>query len=365
MAKDFFEGQWIEVFRAGDQTDSSGNTRKWTDSDLKKIVKLYSEQTDHEAPLVIGHPKDNDPAYGWVEALKTDGKMLYAQFKQVAKGMSEAVETGLLKKRSISLYPNLLLRHIGFLGAVPPAVKGLADIQYKEEDNLISIEYSENEEGDNSMSKELIDKIAAMEAAQVVAQKEFSDKLKIAEDTVVATKAQFEEATLKNKELDEQIAKFNEDKNPPKKTAFEEATDARIKAMEIELEAAKRQNRISDHREFVTGLHAAGKVVTEQQGVLIDLMESVHGNEEFNFSDGKASVISKFKSYLQAQPALVTFGESDTDKTKKGGAESAADQLDKIALGFCEADKSMSYSEAFTAAQEKNPELANKAALEI
>jgi hypothetical protein len=42
------------------------------------------------------------------------------------------VKRGLFKKRSISLYPDLTLRHIGFLGAMPPAIKGLADIKFRE-----------------------------------------------------------------------------------------------------------------------------------------------------------------------------------------------------------------------------------------
>ncbi|MDP1995112.1 MAG: hypothetical protein Q8K40_07690, partial [Ignavibacteria bacterium] len=43
------------------------------------------------------------------------------------------------KKRSVSLNPDNSLRHVGFLGAALPAVKGLADLQFAElpEENLI------------------------------------------------------------------------------------------------------------------------------------------------------------------------------------------------------------------------------------
>ena len=41
-----------------------------------------------------------------------------------------ALKEGRYKKRSISLTPEGKLRHIGFLGAAKPAVKGLADIQF-------------------------------------------------------------------------------------------------------------------------------------------------------------------------------------------------------------------------------------------
>jgi uncharacterized protein YdaT/uncharacterized coiled-coil protein SlyX len=141
---DFFEGQWVEVFRAGKQTDSAGNTRTWTEKDLEKIVSKYnSEENPHEAPLVIGHPKDNSPAFGWVEKLKVDGGVLYAQFNQLVPEFVEAVKQGLYKKRSISLYQDLTLRHIGFLGAMPPAVKGLKDIKFNESEDFSDYEFDE------------------------------------------------------------------------------------------------------------------------------------------------------------------------------------------------------------------------------
>ena len=52
----------------------------------------------HEAPVVIGHPKDNAPAFGWVEELKTDGKLLYAKFKQLVPEFIEAVKKGYVQK---------------------------------------------------------------------------------------------------------------------------------------------------------------------------------------------------------------------------------------------------------------------------
>jgi hypothetical protein len=135
---DFME--WCEVFTAGNHTDSEGHTRVWSESDLDIMVNSY-DQGKHEAPIVIGHPKDNAPAYGWVETLKREGSKLLAKFKQVVPAFAEAVNQGLFKKRSISVYPDGSLRHVGFLGAMPPAIKGLADFQFKDADKKTS-EYS-------------------------------------------------------------------------------------------------------------------------------------------------------------------------------------------------------------------------------
>lgn len=133
---------WIEVFRAGKQTDSSGDTREWTQADLENIVNLYNMQEAegrHEAPIVVGHPTQNSPAYGWVESLKTRGGKILAKIKQLDSEFRELVNNGRYNRVSIALYPNMLLRHIGFLGAVPPAVKGLKPAQFAD------AEYSEYE----------------------------------------------------------------------------------------------------------------------------------------------------------------------------------------------------------------------------
>ncbi len=122
----------IAVFKTGTHTDAQGQTRTWTKDDLDSIAARYNP-SEHEAPVVIGHPKENGPAYGWVEKLSRDGDTLWADIKPTVEQFTEWLRRGLFKKRSISLYPDLTLRHIGFLGATPPAVKGLPDpVAFKE-----------------------------------------------------------------------------------------------------------------------------------------------------------------------------------------------------------------------------------------
>jgi len=110
--------RWISIFKSGTWTDASGKTMTFTEEDLDKIVKKYA-QSGHAAPIAIGHPETNAPAYGWVKELKRLGKTLFAQVDQITPEFSEMVDKGLFKKRSISLYPDLTLRHEGFLGAMP------------------------------------------------------------------------------------------------------------------------------------------------------------------------------------------------------------------------------------------------------
>jgi hypothetical protein len=121
--------EWIEVFAKGRWTDGEGNTKDWTFGDLLKIASSYNPQV-YEAPIVIGHPETNSPAYGWIGALKVEGNKLLAKPKQLLSEFREWVRQGAYKKISISLFPDMTLRHVGFLGGAAPAIKGLRPVEF-------------------------------------------------------------------------------------------------------------------------------------------------------------------------------------------------------------------------------------------
>ena len=151
---------WIEIFKAGTHTDSRGRQRTWTTADLDKMVASYNP-SDHEAPAVIGHPKDNHPAYGWASELKRAGVLLMAKFKQVVPEFAQMVERGMFKKRSIRVLADGRLGHVGFLGAVPPAIKGLKDIEFAQDEE--NFDYDYQEEDTNMKTVEQLEKELAAE----------------------------------------------------------------------------------------------------------------------------------------------------------------------------------------------------------
>lgn len=136
---------WCQIFKIGTHKDSRGNEKTWTNEDLEKI-KLNFENNNQDVPICCGHPKTNAPAYGWVEKLKIENGKLYASYKNVQEEFKKAVNKGLFKTRSISLTPDLMLRHIAFLGAQPPAIKGMEQFCFEENENDIVINFQENEE---------------------------------------------------------------------------------------------------------------------------------------------------------------------------------------------------------------------------
>ena len=121
----------------------SGVSFDFSESDLAATVNAYDPAL-HEAPLVIGHPKHDAPAAGWVKSLSATPVGLIAVPQQVDAQFAELVASGSYKKISASFYhpdatnnpvPGVYyLRHVGFLGAQPPSIKGLRPIELAEDE---------------------------------------------------------------------------------------------------------------------------------------------------------------------------------------------------------------------------------------
>lgn len=136
----------IHFFRAGKHTATNGTQVAFSEAQLAGIAAAYDPKR-HEAPIVVGHPKNDAPAYGWVEKIIARPDGLYAVPRQVSPEFADLVRQGAYKKVSGSFYspdhPNhpspgsYYLRHLGFLGAQPPAVKGLRAIELADDDDAI------------------------------------------------------------------------------------------------------------------------------------------------------------------------------------------------------------------------------------
>ncbi len=136
---------WVEIFAGGTQKSSSGKIFDGDDL-IDKAVSTF-DPAFHEPPAVVGHPEENDPAYGLVNALKVDTsggrKVLLARFKDVEPTFADMVKKGRFPKRSAAFYNDGRLRHVGFLGAMPPAVKGLKNMTFASGEADAEFEFSE------------------------------------------------------------------------------------------------------------------------------------------------------------------------------------------------------------------------------
>lgn len=126
---------WIEVFKAGTHTDSAGKRFSFGVSDLDQMAANHALGA---APAVLGHPKHDDPAYAWVDGIKREGGSLYAQFRDVNPDFAAGVQKGAYRNRSVSVYKDAdagwRVRHVGWLGAMPPAIDGLKPVNFVADD---------------------------------------------------------------------------------------------------------------------------------------------------------------------------------------------------------------------------------------
>lgn len=127
----------IEVFRHGTFTPMEGQAITFTASQVSALVANYDPAV-FSAPIVIGHPKTDDPAFGWVESLSlsADGKVLaQPETDSLEPQFAAMVAAKRFRKVSVALFPpthpanpkpgEFYLKHVGFLGAAAPAVSGL------------------------------------------------------------------------------------------------------------------------------------------------------------------------------------------------------------------------------------------------
>ncbi len=139
----------IHIAKAGARAVSvEGVDLEFTPALLAEVAQTYSPRT-HEAPLVIGHPKLTAPAYGWVRGLSFADGHLVADVDPQPE-LVGWVKQRLFSKVSAQFYPPASrnnptpgkwhLAHIGFLGANPPAIKGLPAVSFAEGQELATVE---------------------------------------------------------------------------------------------------------------------------------------------------------------------------------------------------------------------------------
>lgn len=145
-------GAPLHLFRAGTYTDMHGREITISAPELAASAAAYDPAL-HQAPIVVGHPKHNAPAFGWLASLTASGDDLEGDPVEVDPQFAEAVRAGRYKTRSASFWPPShpdnpapgvwYLRHLGFLGGVAPAVKGLRGADLAEDDaQTITIDFS-------------------------------------------------------------------------------------------------------------------------------------------------------------------------------------------------------------------------------
>lgn len=299
----------IVIFRSGTHRTSQGATLEFSEDALQACAKNYDAKLS-EAPLVIGHPATNTPAYGWVESVQFEEGVLSITPRQVDPAFSEIVNEGRYKKVSAAFYSpdsprnptpgSYYLRHVGFLGAQPPAVKGLPDAAFADgEDGVVVVEFGEEEQ------RRGVERV--IDIAQIFTT---------LRDWIVS-KYGVEEAdkaipiwTVDWMKTDAARTLGKLDAATPSLTpAFTEA-EAALARREADL--VKREQTIKQQElvQFVEAQVASGRVTPGDKDVVLKVLAGLPGPGP-EFSEGE-SPFEIFKSWIANRPALVTFQEKSS-----------------------------------------------------
>jgi phage I-like protein len=350
------------IFRKGRHTASSGATLDFSEDALRAAVQAYNP-TVHEAPLVVGHPKDNAPAYGWVSSMSFNEQTgeIEIETSQVDPAFSEMVAAGRFKKRSASWYlpdspanptPGTLhLRHVAFLGAQPPAVKGLRDVNFAEEEGVV--EFADYDRFVwRSMSSimrglrewiigkegvETADKLIPnwhLDELQATADKALSAETNPTNPAGQVAPAFSEEDPMTIAELQAQVAKLTAERDAlqanqkPADFAERETALAAREAKAAEAEAKAARAAIEAR---VDAAVAAGRLLPAQKRHAIDFAAGlVDGEAVIDFGEGdKAKKVTQREAYLlqiEQGPKVVEYREfSASPSGADGNAPSAAE----------------------------------------
>ena len=287
----------IHIFKAGHHTDMHGTKLPFTQSDLAACVKAYDPSV-HEAPLVIGHPKTEDPAWGWVKSLSLNGGDLLAEPDQLDPQFAELVGNGRFKKVSASFYlpdsPNnpkpgtLYLRHVGFLGAQPPSIKGLKQVSFGgKEEGVV-------DETDKVLPSWQVDSLR-------------------------------EEAYRDTGKSEPDFSEHNPNPQQENSTMTEEeikalqAENTRLKAeatQRAEQEAKTRQDKLhAENVSFAEKLVGDGRLAPKAKSVVVAILDAVSAGDkpvEFAEGDTRTPLATAFKTLLDSTVPVLNFSEHAT-----------------------------------------------------
>ncbi len=315
----------LHIFKPGKHVAMSGASLNFSESDLAATVRAYDPAL-HEAPLVIGHPKHDAPAAGWVKSLTNSAQGLIAEPHQVAPEFAEQVASGAYKKISASFYhpdspsnpvPGVYyLRHVGFLGAQPPAVKGLRPIELAEGEEGV-VEFADfGHETSASLFRRLRDWLIGERGLEVADQ--------------VLPNYQIESLNEVARRDDDPRPSFTEPNQPTtvEPSIEEESTVTPEEIAALQAENTRLKNQVQQHQDqqrqsrqetthaanvaFAEELVAAGKLLPKHTAALIatlDFAEDGDAPLEFGEGDARQPVSAGLKAIFGDLPQQIDFAE--------------------------------------------------------
>ena len=273
----------IHIARPGVFTSNGGVEVRFTAADFAAAAAAYDPQLD-QAPLVIGHPAMDDPAYGWVSSLVADGDGLHAVPEAVAPAFAEMVRARRFKNVSASFYPPehpanpkpgaWYLKHVGSVGAHKPAIKGLKLARFAAaDDGALTIDFGAAGAASGNFGA---DGGAASPEETTMTEVNLAER-----EAVIAAREQ-------------QI----------------EAREASVAAREAEVQSAAAQARHAANVDFAESLIASVRLAPAGKGLVVGLLDHLGATETVQFGEeGEMAPVEALRKLLAGGAPLIDLGE--------------------------------------------------------
>jgi len=353
----------LNIFRPGTHTSNEGAVIDFAEELLVQSVAAYDPEI-HEAPIVIGHPRTDDPAYGWIKGLAYNEQTgVEAEPHQVNQDFADMVNGGAFKKISASFYtpdspvnpvPGVYyLRHVGFLGAQPPAIKGMRAPSFSEgEEGVVAFDelefsspYTTGTIGSlfRRLREWIISRDGVEEADKVIPDyhlQDIEDDARRELNTPAAPSPAFSETPDRSTDMPmtEEELRAAQARLEADQAAFAEQQTA-LKTEQEAIETEKKRQRREVNVAFAEKLVQEGKIKPADKDALVTYMETL-GTETMSFGEGDAatqsSQIDWFKSFLESREPVVDFREASTEDGHANDQEWDADTLQKQAVAYKE-----------------------------
>jgi len=300
----------IRIARIGTFTSNEGVQVSFGAAELEAAAAAYDPAAD-PAPLVVGHPRLDDPAYGWVSGLAVKDGELVATPDKVEPSFAEMVREGRFPKVSARFYPpkhpanpkpgSWYLKHVGFLGAHAPGIKGLGTVQFADGDDAgaVSIDLTTKEQ-----------------------------EARVAEEEKMASFAE-REAALTTREQD-------------------------LAAREKAIADRDAKERHDGHVSFAEGLVKEAKLAPAAKGLVVGLLDHFEATAVVSFGEaGEMAPADAFRKLLSTAAPLIDLGE-------RGAKPDGEQSYTSFAApdGYDVEPEAAALHAAATLIQQKNPEIA-------
>lgn len=313
----------IEVFRPGTFKPMEGDPITYSAADLRAIADAYDPETA-PAPIVIGHPDTDAPAWGWVDRFDYDAtaERLFAELTEIEPAFAELVKAGRFKKVSMAYFApgqshnpvpgTWYPKHLGFLGAAAPAVSGLKNAKFSAPaDAVFTAAFGERGfEETASLLRALreffIEKFGMEDADRALPsyRLEWLGEMEI-EKPGNPGLAYSEPGTPPAP-------------NPKKESTVTKEPDPAFAAREADLSArekaiADREAKVAhdDNVAFAEQLVTDGRLIPASKDKVVAILDALPGEAAVSFAEGgeKLAPGAALRQVLEAQPKVVSFGE--------------------------------------------------------